>query len=154
MTPDEILARDSDATFIAFMHTFGDVKPTFIERMRQAVMMSGYKYGAVKDKPASHYEMLEGFEVKGLEKDGNHEHYVNIANYEMFIYMVGDHDMSHVEKAVQAMQAWDEEKHVGTDSDKSVTKKRVKPAAVNSFLRNDILSTSAYPYQGGGDNRW
>lgn len=140
MTPNEILARDSDATFIAFMHTFGDVKPTFIERMKQAVIMSGYKYGAVKDKPTSHYEMLEGQEVKSLEHDGNHEHYVNIANYEMFIYMTSDHDMDHVEKAVRAMQAWDEEKHIGTDSNKSVAQKQVKPASVNSFLRNNILS--------------
>lgn len=142
LTPGEVLDRDSSPDFFAFMHTFKDTPQItpFMEKMRQAVMMSGYKYGAVKDKGPEHYSFLMELEEKALLKDGNHEHLVNIANYSMFLYMTDEPKIEYVENAVKAAKQWNEAPHIGTDSDKSVAR-RIKPASVSSFLHKDLLDS-------------
>lgn len=153
-TPDDILARDSDIGFLTLMkaQSMDDYKPEFVTLMKQAVMMSGYKYGAVKDKPAKHYAFLSGLEQGAYEKDKNAEHLVNIANYAMFRYMTDDHRPEYIRTAIDSMKMWDANEHVGTDSGASVTK-RIKPKEVKEFIREHLTDVSAYPYIPAGEER-
>lgn len=141
MTVDEILQADTDESFIQIMQIKADSPHgnIFAQHMREACIMSHFKYGNVKDKPFTHYKMLSGFEVAAFEKDGNHEHLVNIANYAMFRYMTGEGTIDVWDTAIEALQQYDPTQHIGTDSDKSVVKHRSKPKPVTEHLRDLIL---------------
>ena len=137
----EILEKDTDEFFIQRVIIDADSPygNEFARHMREACIMSHFKYGFVHDKPFSHYRMLTDLEFKAFEKDSNHEHLVNIANYAMFRYMTGEHTEDVNNMAVEALKAWDPEKHTGTDSDKSCVKQHSKPKPVTDHLRDILL---------------
>lgn len=139
-TLDEILSKDVSEEFLCLLQIEAgdDFKPKFVEHMVNAMLMSHFKYGWVKDKPSSHYKMLSGFEEKAYHKDGNDEHLVNIANYAMMQYMTDDTRPDYISIAADAMRSFNESRYEGTDSDKSVQHKRVKPSPVRSQLRKLI----------------
>ena len=139
---DEVLERDISQEFINMMQIFSgdDFKPKFIEHMINAMMMSHFKYGWVKDKPYSHYKMLAGFENKAYQKDQNDEHLVNLANYAMMCYMTDEPRQEYIDAAVEYMRDYSENRYTGTDSDKSVNH---KPQPVNTHLRK-ILEDSPF----------
>lgn len=146
-TAADILEHDASEAFINLLLIKSDSphKYEFVQHMREAAVMSHYKYGWVHDKPASHYKMLMGFEAHA--KDGNAEHFINMANYAMFQYMVDAPHEEYINIALNAIDSYDPAKYVGTDSNKSIIKKHDKPRPVMTLLREHILPNTTYPYE-------
>ena len=157
VTPAEVIEKDTSQEYLTMLRIYGgdEYNGQFIQHMLDAAVMSHYKYGWVADKPASHYRMLAGFEDGGFAKDKNLEHMINIANYAMFRYMMNgrkgeepENPRKLIEIGVEAMRHYNHpeegEFYQGTDSDKSVVKKRVKPKLVSEHLRELLLDT---PYE-------
>lgn len=157
---EDIERKDISENFIHLMKVYApdnEYNIDFVNHMRNAAIMSHYKYGWVMDKPSSHYKMLAGFEDKAFNKDKNLEHMVNVANYAMYRFMTNEVDPAYVENpqeliatAVAAMIHYNHpeegEHYTGIDSDKSVTHKRVKPVPVRDHLYKRITEGSAYEF--------
>ena len=141
---DEIIEKDTSVEFIEMMKIFSDssFKPEFVDHMVNAMIMSHFKYGWVKDKSASHYSCVAGFERAAYERDQNDEHLVNIANFAMMCYMVDEPRQDYVDIAVDCMDRFSEARYQATDSDKSV-QHRVKPSRVTDQLRK-LVEDSPY----------
>lgn len=98
-----------------------NVDNTFIEHMVNAMVMSAFKYGDVKEVCGEVAIEKMNKEIEMFRKDGNTEHMVNVANYAMLRYMFPQEG----------------EAYIGTDSDKSVV--NTKPMSVFEHLRRYIL---------------
>lgn len=108
------------------MRTLEDVKKmnvddTFIEHMVNAMCMSAFKYGDVKEVCGKVAIEKMNREIEMFMKDGNTEHMVNVANYAMLRYMFPQEG----------------EQYIGTDSDRSVV--TTKPMTIFEHLRRYIL---------------
>lgn len=157
-SPAEILEKDTSQEYLTMLRIYGDEEynAEFVQHMLDAAIMSHYKYGWVSAKPSSHYQMLAGFEDAGFAKDKNLEHMINIANYAMFRYMMNGRKGAEPENpekliqiGVEAMTRYNHpeegEFYQGTDSDKSVVKKRVKPKPIRDHL-HDLLLQGPYEF--------
>jgi len=108
------------------MRTLDDVKKmnvddTFIEHMVNAMCMSAFKYGDVKEVCGEVAIEKMNKEIEMFMEDGNTEHMVNVANYAMLRYMFPQEG----------------ERYIGTDSNKSVV--TTKPMTIFEHLRRYIL---------------
>lgn len=108
------------------MRTLDDVKKmnvddTFIKHMVNAMCMSAFKYGDVKEVCGKVAIEKMNKEIEMFMEDGNTEHMVNVANYAMLRYMFPQEG----------------ERYIGTDSNKSVV--TAKPMTIFEHLRRYIL---------------
>lgn len=97
-----------------------NVDDTFLEHMVNAMVMSAFKYGDVKEVCGKVAIERMNKEIEMFMKDGNTEHMVNVANYAMLRYMFPQEG----------------EKYIGTDSNKSVVN---EPMTIFEHLRRYIL---------------
>lgn len=98
-----------------------NVDDTFIGHMVNAMVMSAFKYGDVKEVCGKVAIEKMNKEIEMFMKDGNTEHMVNVANYAMLRYMFPQEG----------------EMYKGTDSDKSVV--NTKPMTIFEHLRRYIM---------------
>lgn len=98
-----------------------NVDDTFIEHMVNAMCMSAFKYGDVKEVCGKVAIEKMNKEIEMFMEDGNTEHMVNVANYAMLRYMFPQEG----------------ERYIGTDSNKSVV--TTKPMTIFEHLRRYIL---------------
>lgn len=91
-TLDQILAKD--------------FSEDFVQKMRNRILMSHYKYGWMKDTYPDLADAIACLEERLalFKKTGNLEHLVDVANFAMIEYLYPRHSNAHFE---------------GTDSDKS-----------------------------------
>lgn len=97
-----------------------NVDNTFIEHMVNAMVMSAFKYGDVKEVCGEVAIEKMNKEIEMFMRDGNTEHMVNVANYAMLRYMFPQEG----------------EAYIGTDSNKSVV--NTKPMTIFEHLRRYI----------------
>lgn len=126
--------QDLDTNFMEMMRARDS---RFAQYMQNAVRTSYYKYGSVRTKTPALLKSLKKTEAEALQKDGNHEHLINIANYDMFLYMLDNLSSIYMFEALECVYRFDNEKYKPTDSEKSVTTIR---KTVNDWLREDILN--------------
>lgn len=98
-----------------------NVDNTFIEHMVNAMVMSAFKYGDVKEVCGKVAIEKMNKEIEMFMEDGNTEHMVNVANYAMLRYMFPQ----------------ERESYHGTDSNKSV--ETTKPMTIFEHLRRHIM---------------
>lgn len=98
-----------------------NVDDTFLEHMVNAMVMSAFKYGDVKEVCGKVAMEKMNKEIEMFMEDGNTEHMVNVANYAMLRYMFPQKG----------------EVYHGTDSNKSV--ETTKPMTIFEHLRRYIL---------------
>lgn len=123
--------------FVNLSHVYED--PEFLDKMRKSDAVGEAKYGDATKKPA---ELLQKFlkaELSALEKDGNHEHYVNAANYCCYLSVLDpSKESEYFDLAHECMENFDPAKCIGTDSNKSVHND-VAVKSVSDHLRELIL---------------
>lgn len=101
-----------------------NVDNTFIEKMCNAMVMSAFKHGDVKEVCGKVAIEKMNREIEMFMKDGNTEHMVNVANYAMLRYMFPSEG----------------EAYKGTDSDRSVV--RTKSMTIFEHLRRHIMENN------------
>lgn len=146
---DEIASHEVSEEFIGVLQAKAlEFDPSFVKHMRDAMIMSWFKYGDIGPRAGSRAFMYIDRERKAFEKDGNTEHMVNIANYAMIRYMFpqGDNVEDLYQIAIDAMNRYIHPKkgehYTETDSDKS-THNAMTPKTVTEWLHIDIEKSLA-----------
>lgn len=118
-------------------------KPDFLDKMIKSDAVGEAKYGDATRKPPELLKRFLNAELKTMEKDGNHEHLINAANYCCYLYTVDpQYREEWLTTARKCVETFDATLVIGTDSNKSVTN-NVAVKTVFQHLREHILGENA-----------